>query len=94
MPRESSPGRFLSFENGPEISYNRCVLAIEEILEHKLEARKREVDELLALGWGDTPPERIPANWREVRGPGERRWSAEHRAKWLRSRWPASQERA
>jgi len=28
-----------------------------------------EVDEMIALGWGDTPRHMIPANWREVPAP-------------------------
>jgi hypothetical protein len=32
-------------------------------------ARDREVDELIAMGWGGTQGRLIPENWREVRGP-------------------------
>ena len=28
-----------------------------------------ELNAMIAMGWGDTPYRRIPANWREIRGP-------------------------
>lgn len=27
------------------------------------------LDAMIAMGWGDTPQSKIPANWREKRGP-------------------------
>jgi len=32
----------------------------------KFDARMLELDELILAGWGETPAEKIPDNWREV----------------------------
>lgn len=32
-------------------------------------AHEKEVDERIAAGWGDLPPDRIPPNWRELPSP-------------------------
>lgn len=40
-----------------------------DIFERREAERRREVDELIARGWGTTDPENIPANWRDIPGP-------------------------
>jgi hypothetical protein len=41
-------------------------------------SNQKEADRLsvlahqIRMGWGSMPPDKIPANWREVRGPGDR----------------------
>jgi len=40
----------------------------------------RELDEMIAAGWGDVDQDKIPANWRTRRGPDPQH-SAEWRAK-------------
>jgi hypothetical protein len=42
--------------------------------------RGAEIDAKIAMGWGDTPPERIPADWRSRRGV-ERCFTVETKAK-------------
>jgi hypothetical protein len=34
--------------------------------------RDRELDDKIRMGWGDTPPKRIPSDWRTKRGPAYR----------------------
>lgn len=34
-------------------------------------AREREVDEMIARGWGDVPGPQIPADWRKLPAPGK-----------------------
>lgn len=31
-----------------------------------------DLDLMIRMGWGNTPRENLPDNWREVRGPGKR----------------------
>ena len=40
-----------------------------EKIRKREQARDREVDELIAAGWGAVEMRLIPANWREVQGP-------------------------
>lgn len=37
-----------------------------------LSPRLSVLAEQIKMGWGSTPADRIPANWREVQGPGDR----------------------
>jgi hypothetical protein len=36
-------------------------------------AHDRELDEMIAMGWGDVPQAEIPPCWRTRRGPGQLR---------------------
>lgn len=56
--------------NDPFASRDGFVLeAMGERFRAAQEAHDREIDELIAAGWGTTAGRNIPANWRERPGP-------------------------
>jgi len=51
-----------------------------------------ELDEMIRLGWGDTPQNRLPADWRTRRGP-ERVPTAEEMEKRRERLWGKKRRR-
>lgn len=49
-------------------SDNSAAAILMERLEAESYARDRELDEMIAMGWGDTPAKLIPPDWRTRRG--------------------------
>jgi hypothetical protein len=63
--------RGLDDEIGDEVPMGRdsaCML-VSEKLQAASEARDRELDEKIRMGWGNTETRNIPGDWRERRGP-------------------------
>lgn len=60
-----------------------CLTENSERLDRQSQARDRELDELLAAGWGDVPGALIPPDWptRAAPTPRRRLHSAETKAK-------------
>jgi hypothetical protein len=65
-------GKFvLNFElhDPPEYRDGATEAVLADRMREREQARDREVEELIAMGWGCVEGRFIPANWREVRGP-------------------------
>lgn len=71
----------LDFEDKPPQSRDHSILsAIGERFRHEEAKRDKMLLEQIAMGWGDTPAHKIPADWRTRRGP-ERLLTEEHKKK-------------
>jgi hypothetical protein len=64
---------FYTPDNGP-------VLELGVRLRRKMEERQKLIDAQIAMGWGATNPDKIPADWRTKRGP-EKKFTEEQKAR-------------
>jgi hypothetical protein len=54
-----------------EISHHEAI-AIKRRVSDEQAQRMRDLTDMIAMGWGSSDQEDIPANWRTVRGPDNR----------------------
>lgn len=51
------------------------ILALGARLQRDIAERNELIDRQIEMGWGGTEPKKIPANWRDIRGP-EKKYTA------------------
>jgi hypothetical protein len=54
---------------------NAPILALGARLQRDIAERNELIDRQIEMGWGGTEPKKIPANWRDIRGP-EKKYTA------------------
>lgn len=70
MSRKQSKLEYLHEYSEDPAGKDSCTLiALESGFAQRAKARDMEINELIARGWGDTDPRKIPNNWQKTFGP-------------------------
>lgn len=77
--REEFADRGPSLEERGRDGFTEAVIS--ENFRRRQSERDRELDAMIAMGWGGSSPFMIPADWRTRRGPEKGGLTLQHRAK-------------